>query len=105
MRNKLPGLLVLGAALTGCANTSLEGFWGDLCGNPPLYSYRTVSIEEVPAFPRTCLADDPLVGTLPQCLEGGAHCYQLITGNWCAGPYSPFTLEPAYHAGLYDWSK
>ncbi|SDJ68838.1 hypothetical protein SAMN05216212_0705 [Microbulbifer yueqingensis] len=99
------GLLAAGCLLAGCAGTSLDGFWGDLCGAPPMYGYRSVPVEETPAFPRTCLTGDPLVADASQCFAGGVHCYQLDTGAWCAGPYSPFVLKPVYHAGFYDWSK
>ncbi|MFI2812354.1 MULTISPECIES: hypothetical protein [Microbulbifer] len=102
MRNKIPGIVALSLVLPGCAGTSFDGFWGDLRGTPQVYGYRSVPVEEMPAFPRYCLASDPLVGPLGQCLEAAPHCYQLDTGDWCAGPYSPFVLEPSYHAHLYQ---
>lgn len=90
------------ALLGGCA-----GFWDDLRGTPKYYSYsnRPVPLEETPAFPRHCLAEDPLMAGLGQCIEQGVHCYQLDSGDWCAGPYSPFALEPAYEMHAVDWSK
>lgn len=39
------------------------------------------------------------------CIEEGVHCYELDNGDWCAGPYSPFALEPAYGMRAQDWSK
>lgn len=105
MKSKLaiPAALAAALLLGGCAG--MDGFWDDLRGTPQYYSTRTIPIEEMPAFPRHCLPGDAPMAGLGQCVEQGVHCYQLDTGDWCAGPYSPFALEPAYGMHAADWSK
>ncbi|WP_237058063.1 hypothetical protein [Microbulbifer sediminum] len=105
MKNKILYLFGASLVVSGCAGSSFDGLWNDLRGTPQAYSYQSIPIEEMPAFPRYCLADDPVVPEFAQCLEGGTHCYQLDTGDWCMGPFSPFALEPARHAYLQGWSK
>ncbi|MFC6634742.1 hypothetical protein [Microbulbifer taiwanensis] len=100
--NHLPALAVA-VLLSGCAG--FDGFWDDLRGTPQVYTHRAVSIAEMPAFPRHCLAEDMPMAGLGQCIERGVHCYQLDTGDWCAGPYSPFALEPTYGMHATGWSK
>lgn len=100
----LPLLIAVGGLLGGCAG--MDGFWDDLRGTPQVYTHRSIPIEEVPAFPRNCLAADPEFTEREQCLAVQGACYQLDYGNWCAGDYSPFVIS--YHsAGAYpgDFSK
>jgi hypothetical protein len=76
--------ILIGAALTsGCAG--FDGFWQDLRGTPVTYSTRSIPLEEMPAFPRYCLAGDSETPDQSQCLVDDAACYQLDTGNWCTG--------------------
>ncbi|SHF58352.1 hypothetical protein SAMN04487965_2309 [Microbulbifer donghaiensis] len=79
--------------IAGCAGSSFDGFRDDLCGTPQAYTYRTVPVAEMPAFPGFCIADDVPMSGLGQCMEQGVNCYQLDNGNWCAGPFSPFVIS------------
>lgn len=82
MQGKFIFAIALSAALGGCA-----GFWGDLSGNPPRDGRLSVSIQELPAFPRQCLNGDRETPDLAQCSSmESATCYQLDTGAWCSGP-------------------
>jgi len=105
MKGKLFLAAALSITLGGCAG--FDGFWDDLRGTPKYYSYskRSLPVEEIPAFPRYCLANDVPMAGLGQCMEQGVHCYQLDTGAWCAGPYSPFVLERPYEMHAVGWSK
>lgn len=82
----------------GCA-----GFRDDLCGTPQVYTYSPIAAEVAPAFPRHCLIGDFPVVEPGMCT--GIHCYQLDTGDWCAGVYSPFVLEMAHGVSAEGWSK
>lgn len=94
MKGKLALILTLAGLLGGCAG--LDGFWGDLCGRPP-HIQPDVSLAELEAFPRHCLAGDTEVMALAECPMGYAACYQLDTGNWCSDSRAeicPLSAEP-----------
>ncbi|BBM00547.1 hypothetical protein [Microbulbifer sp. GL-2] len=91
MKSKVLLALIAAQLLGGCA----DGFWQDLCGDPIYYTYKRSPVppDEITAFPRFCLAGDPYMGDLENCIATGVYCYQLDTGDWCEGPYSPFVLS------------
>ncbi|MDP5209210.1 MULTISPECIES: hypothetical protein [unclassified Microbulbifer] len=95
MTSRVVLVLIAAHLLGGCA----DGFWQDLCGDPMYYTYKRSPVppDEITAFPRFCLAGDPYMGALDNCSRAQLHCYQLDTGEWCAGPYSPFVLSYRPH--------
>ncbi|MCO1333661.1 hypothetical protein MO867_04825 [Microbulbifer sp. OS29] len=92
MKGKILFLVIAVQSLVGCV---ADGFGDDLSGTPIYYTYKTspVPFDELTAFPRFCLAGDPFMGALDHCIAEDVHCYQLDTGDWCAGAYSPFPLS------------
>lgn len=102
MQSKLLIFVLLPAAVlsVGCA-----GFRDDLCGTPRAYTYSPIAADVAPAFPRRCLIGDFPVAGPDMCTDAGIHCYQLDTGDWCAGGYSPFALEMNDWVSAADWSK
>ncbi|WP_444932281.1 hypothetical protein ACJJIF_11105 [Microbulbifer sp. SSSA002] len=93
MKGRIALFLLLAAPLlAGCV---ADGFFCDLRGTAAYYSYKTTPVppDEVAAFPHFCLAGDRYLGSLAHCVAEGVHCYQLDTGDWCAGAYSPFVLS------------
>ncbi|WP_444899035.1 hypothetical protein [Microbulbifer sp. SSSA003] len=95
MKSKVLLSLIVAQLLGGCA----DGFWQDLNGTAIYYSYKhsPVPPDELTAFPRFCLVCDPYMGELDNCIAAGVPCYQLDTGDWCAGPYSPFELSYSFY--------
>ncbi|SFC58457.1 hypothetical protein SAMN05660479_02001 [Microbulbifer thermotolerans] len=100
MKSKFLPVLPLALLLGGCS-----GFWNDLCGTPQFYTHSSIPVELAPAFPHECFTGDMPAAGPAMCIEEGVHCYELDNGDWCAGPYSPFALEPAYGMRAQDWSK
>ncbi|AWF80012.1 hypothetical protein BTJ40_03820 [Microbulbifer sp. A4B17] len=89
-------LIFVAQSLAGCV---ADGFGYDLTGTATYYTYKTTPVppDELTAFPRFCLAGDPYMGSLDNCIAEGVHCYQLDTGDWCAGAYSPFELSYSFY--------
>lgn len=87
IRLRKAGLLAavaLASTLGGCAG--FDGFWNDLRGTPQYYTQHARPLEQLEAFPDSCLKGDVETPELAQCSAANPACYQLDNGLWCSGP-------------------